>query len=163
MINGNKIYPQNIAFFNKDLNAVLSEIEEGQYLFIIADRKKALLLLFNKGEVEIRKDIMNPGIRKATKINSGELYGRNTKLSNRIDNQLHKHLQLILHEAETIIKNKHINGLFLGGHQPLFHSIEIELPTILKEKLRGEFITELNIQEDEIIKHCKHLLTDYAK
>lgn len=163
MIDGNKIYLQNIESFNKDLNSVLGEIQEGQYLFIIADRKKAFLFLFNKGEVEIQKSIMDPGIRKATKIDSGELHGRNTKLSNHIDNQLHRHLQLILRDAEALINDNHINGLFLGGHQPLFHSIEKELPTVLKEKLRAEFITELNIPKDELIKHCKNILTEYAK
>jgi len=163
MIDGNKIHPQNIESFNRNLNSVLSEIEEGQYLFIIADKKKAFLFLFNRGEVEIQKNIMDPGIRKATKIDSGELHGRNTKLSNHIDNQLHRHLQLILQGAENLIKNKNINGLFLGGHQPLFHSMKKELPVVLKEKLRGEFITELNIPEDELIKHCKYILTEYAK
>src|ERR1700729_2922901 len=136
MIDGNKIYPQHIESFNSDLNSVLGEMEEGHYLFIIADKKKAFLFLFNRGSVEISKNIMDPGVRKTTKIDSGELHGRNTKLSNHIDNQLHQHLQLILREAETLIKNKHINGLFLGGHQPLFHSIEKELPAALKEKLR---------------------------
>jgi hypothetical protein len=163
MIDGNKLYPQNIESFNKDLNSVLSEIEEGEYLFIIADRKKAFLFLFNRGGLEIQKNIMNPGIRKTTKIDSGELHGRNTKLSHHIDNQLHQHLQLILQEAENLIKDKHINGLFLGGHQPLFHSMEKELPTMLKEKLREVFTTELNIPEDEIIKHCQYILTEYAK
>ena len=162
MIDGNKIYPQNIESFNKDLNSVLGEIEEGQYLFIIVDKKKAFLFLFARGVVEIQKSIMDPGIRKATKLDSGELHGRNTKLSNHIDNQLHRHLQLILQEAEILIKSKHINGLFLGGHQPLFHSIEKELPVLLKEKLRGEFITELNIPEDELITHCKDILITYA-
>src|SRR5579872_3625474 len=163
MIDGNKIHPQNIESFNKDLNSVLIETEEGHYFFIIADRKKAFLFLFDRGEVEIQKNIMHPGIRKATKLDSGELHGRNTKLSNHIDNQLHQHLQLILREAENFIKNKHINGLFLGGHQPLFHLIKKELPSILKEKLREEFITELNIPEDKLIKHCQYILTKYAK
>jgi hypothetical protein len=163
MIDGNKIYPQNIEFFNKDLNSVLAEMEEGQYLFIMADKKKAFLFFFNRGVVEIQKNIMDPGIRKTTKIDSGELHGKNTKLSNHIDNQLHQHLQLISQEAENLIKDKHINGLFLGGHQPLFHSIKEELPTALKEKLRGEFITELNIPGNELIKHCQYILTEYAK
>src|SRR5581483_5929929 len=100
MINGNKIYPQNIESFNKDLNSVLGEIEEAQYLFVIADRKKAFLFLFNRGEVEKQKNIMDPGVRKSTKLDSGELHGRNTKLSNHIDNQLHRHLLLIIQEAE---------------------------------------------------------------
>ena len=60
-------------------------------------------------------------------------------------------------------RDKHINGLFLGSHQPIFHSIEKELPVMLKEKLRGEFITELNLPVDKLIKHCKDILIAYSK
>lgn len=155
--------PQNIASFNPDLKSVLGEIEEGHYLFIVADLKKAYLFLFKKGEVEINKKIMDPSVQKRKKINSGELYGRNKKLSHHIDNQVHQHLQLIMQETATLIKEKHVNGVFLGGHKPLFHLIEKELPVDLQKKLRGEFITELNIPEDELIKHCEHVLKDYIK
>lgn len=163
MINGNKLYPQTIETFNNNLNSVLGEIQEGHYFFIIVDKKKAFLILFNKGEVEMQKCVMHPGIRKTTKIDSGELHGRNSKLLHHIDNQLHLHLQLILEEAENLIKDKHINGVFLGGHQPLFHSVVNELPHDLKEKVRGEFVTELNIPENEIIKHCQSIITEYSK
>jgi hypothetical protein len=163
MNDNSKNNPQNIASFNPDLKSVLEEIEEGHYLFIIADRKKATLLLFNKGELEIKKEIMNPGVRKKTKINSGELYGKNNRLMRHIDNQLHHHLQLIMQETTSFIREKHINGVFLGGHKPLFHLIEKELPADLQKKLRGNFITELNIPEGELIKHSKHILEEYIK
>ena len=155
--------PQNITSFNPDLKSVLGEIEEGHYLVIVADLKKAYLFLFNKGKVETSKKIMDPSVQKRTRINSGELFGRNSKLSHRIDNQVHQHLQLIMQQAVMLIKGKHINGIFLGGHKPLFHTIVNELPTDLQKKLRGEFITELNIPEDELIKHCKHILEEYIK
>ncbi len=159
----NKKIPQNIASFNPDLKSVLGEIEEGHYLIIVADLKKADLFLFNKGEVELSKKIMDPGVRKRTRINSVELFGRNNKLSRHIDNQIHRHMQLIIQEAILLIKGKHINGVFLGGHKPLFHRIVNELPADLQKKLRGEFITELNISQDELIKHCKHVLEEYIK
>lgn len=153
----------NISSFNPDLKSVFTELEEGHYLVIVADKKKAYLFLFNKGELEESKTIMDTGVRKKTRINSGELYGRNTKLSHHIVTQLHQHLQLIIQEAMMLINGKHINGVFLGGHQPLFHTIVNELPTDLQKKVRGEFITELNIPQDELIKHCKHVLREYLK
>lgn len=155
--------PQNIASFNPDLKSVLGEIEEGHYLFIVADLKKADLFLFNKGEMMMSKKIMDPSVQKRTRINSGELYGRSNKFSHRIDNQVHRHLQLIMQEAIMFIKGKHINGVFLGGHKPFFHTIVNELPADLQKKLRGEFVTELNISQDELIKHCKHILEEYIK
>lgn len=163
MKHDNKIIQKDISSFNTDLKSVLSEEEEGHYLFIIADRKKAILFLFDIGEVVSSRRIMDPGVRKKTKINSGELYGKNTKLIHHIDNQLHEHLQLIMQETEAFIQGKHINGVFLGGHQPLFHLIENALPADWQKKLRGNFVTELNIPEEELIKHCKKLLGEYLK
>ena len=155
--------PPTVESFNPDLKSVLGEIEEGHYLIIVADLKKADLFLFNKGEVELSKKIMDPGVGERTRINSGELYGKNNKLGHKIENQLHRHMQLIIQEAIMLIKGKHINGVFLGGHKPLFHTIVNELPADLQKKLRGEFITELNISQEEIIKHCKRVLEEYIK
>ncbi len=155
--------PQNIESFNPDLKSVLGEIEEGRYLFIIVDRKKANMILFHKGEVETIRRVMNPGVAKQTKINSGELYGRNNKLAHHIENQIHQHLQLIMQETEPLFHGKHINGVFIGGHREFFNTIKNELPQILHAKLRGEFVTELNISEEELINHCKQVLTEYIK
>lgn len=155
--------PPNISSFNPDLKSVFTEMEESHYLIIIADQKKADLFIFNKGELDEIKTVMDTGVRKKTRIDSGELYGRNTKLSHHIDTQIHNHLQLIIQGAMTMIKGKHINGVFLGGHKPLFHTILGELPADLQKKVRGEFITELNIPQDELIKHCKHVLKEYLK
>lgn len=154
---------KDISSFNSDLKSVLSEEEEGHYLFIIADKKKADLFLFDKGEVVTSRGIMDPGVKKKTKINSGELYGRNTKLMHHIENQLQNHLQYVMKETADLINGKHINGVFIGGHQLLFHLIEKELPADLQKKLRGNFITELNISETELIKHCKKALGEYLK
>lgn len=158
----NKI-SQNINSFNPDLKSVLGEMQEGHYLIIIADRKKAFLFLFDKGDVQICKEIMDPGVRKDTKQSAGELYGKSNKLSHHIDNQLHHHLQLIAEEINHLIAGKHINGVFIGGHKMLFAAIEKVLPADLQNKLRGEFITELNIPSDELIRHCRRVLEEYNK
>lgn len=162
MNNLNTRVPQKIESFNPDLHAVLSEIEEGHYLFIIADRKKATLILFNKGEVEQSYEFMHTGVKKMIKTDSGELSGRNDKLSRHIDKQIHEHIQLLMQQVESLIKGKHINGVFIGGHQPLHHKIESELPKELQDKVRGTFITELNIPQEELTKHCMQVLKEYT-
>lgn len=149
--------------FNPDLTSKLREMEEGRYLFIMADIKKATLVLFRQGEVESTRDIMDPSVNKKIKSNSGELSGRNTKLDHKIDNQIHKHLQLIGNEAAQFISGKNINGVFIGGHKMLFAKIEEALPKELKIKIRGEFITELNLPQEELIKHCRQTLSEYLK
>lgn len=39
-------------------------------------------------------------------------------------------------DAMMLTQGKHINGVFLGGHKPLFHSMVNELPSDLQKKLR---------------------------
>ena len=155
--------PANIASFNPDLKSVLGELEEGHYLVMFIDKKKAFLFLFNKGELELSEKIMHPGLQKGTRINSGELYGRNTKQEKKISHQLHRHLKLIIEEAEIFIEGKRINGIFIGGHKPLFSLIREELPEYMLKKLRGNFIAELNKAEDELIHHGKFVIAEYVK
>lgn len=153
----------NIESFNPDLKSVLSEIEEGHYLFIIADSKKASILLFNKGDLADSREFMHTGIKKMVKSDSGELYGRNDKLARHIDKQLDEHLKLIMLQVEDFIKGKHLNGVFIGGHKPLHHKIEGVLSKSLQDKMRGSFITELNISHEKLIKHCMSVLGEYLK
>ena len=154
---------KHIDSFNEDLNSKLAEMEEGHYLFIVADLKKATFFLFNKGEIESTQGIMDPSVNKKIKSNKGELYARNTKLEHKIDNQIHKHLQLIVQEANALISGKHINGIFIGGHKTMFNTLKDVLPKALQEKVRGEFVTELNIPREEIIAHCRHALKEYLE
>jgi hypothetical protein len=155
--------PENIESFSSDLKSVLTELEESTYLFIIADSEKANLFLFNTGELEKSQQYSDDGVQRKTKINSRELYGRNTKLTHKINNQLKEHVQRIMHDAEAFILGRHINGVFIGGHKPLFHLMIEELPANLEKKLRGEFVTELNILEHDLIKHCKQVLAEYIQ
>lgn len=154
---------QTIESFNSDLKSVFEEIEEGHYLFLIADRKKAFLFLFGKGNVEKAQGIMDPSVNKKVKSNSGELYGRTSKQEHKIDSQIKGHLKLIMQKAEEFIQDKHINGVFIGGHREFFHEIKDALPKNLQQKLRGEFVTELNISDEELVAHCKNALSEYLK
>ena len=154
---------QSISTLNPDLKSVLTELQQQHYLVIVADKKKEFLFLFYEGMVILSEKIMHPGVRKGTRINSGEIFAKNTKLTHKRDNQLQRHLQFIVHEAQLLIENKHINGVFLGGHKPLFHLLEKELPTAWHEKLKGNFITELNIPEEVLISHCKSVINAYIK
>ncbi len=153
----------NIEFFNPDLKSVLTEDEEANYLFIVADREKASLYLFNKGILKASRKFLHEGVEKLVKSDSGELHGRNDKFARHIDKELHEHIQLMMQEVETLIKGTHINGVFIGGHKPLFTILESELPKLMQQKVRGTFTTELNISQNELIKHCLKVLIEYKK
>lgn len=153
----------HIETFNSDLPSVLRELEEGHYLFIIADTKKASLFLFKQGKLEASYDIMDPGVMKKIKSNGREIYARNNKLMHKRGNQLKDHFTRISEETTAFIRGKHINGVFVGGHQPLFSTIENELSADLRKKLRGRFVTELNIPREELLAHCIKALEEYSK
>lgn len=161
MNNTNKKIIKNIDSFNPNLKSVLGEMEERHYLFIVVDLKKATLFLFNKEVLEATRQIMDPSVNKKIKSNSGEIYGRSTKLDHKINNQTHRHLQLIIAAASALISGKHINGVFIGGHKTLFNTVKEVLPQDLQKKVRGEFITELNIPQEKLISHCKRTLIEY--
>lgn len=152
-----------IDTFNPDLPSVLKELEEGHYLFLIADAKKAFFFLFKNGALEKKREVMDPGVRPKIKSNQGELYARNTKLEHRRENQMREHLKKIASEAEGFTKDIHLNGVFLGGHQPFFHEVKRALPVLLQKAMRGAFVTELNIPEEALIAHCKKALREYIK
>jgi hypothetical protein len=148
--------------FNPDLTSVLTELEEGHYLFLIVDSKKASFLLFENNKLKKSHFVMDPSVMKKIKSNSGELLGRNTKLMNRRDHQLTTHLKFIMDEAMNFVGTIHLNGVFIGGHQPLFHQIESQLPETLKKVFRGTFVTELNIPEDALVAMCLKKLSEYT-
>lgn len=152
-----------IDAFNPDLKSVLEERAEGHYLFIVADIKKATLFLLNQGMLEDTRDIMDPSVNKKIKSNSGEMFGRSSKYDHKINNQIQKHLKLIAGEASKLVFKKHVNGVFIGGHKDQFNSIKEALPHDLQEKVRGEFVTELNIPHEELFKHCENALSEYLK
>jgi hypothetical protein len=149
-----------IESFNPDLNAVLTEREEGHYLFIVADQRKTFLILFNKGEVEDMRDSVNEPVEQMIKSDSGEMHGRNDKLGRHIEKQIH--VQTVMTEVTRFINGKQINGVFIGGHQPFHHTIQHALPPALQEKFRSAFVTELTISHAALIEHCKQVLTTYS-
>ena len=100
----------NVESFNPDLNSVLHELEEGHYLFIIADSKKAFFFLFDQGNLVNSYRFMHTGVKKMVKSDSGELSGRNDKLSRHIDKQIHEHLLLMMEQVALFAKGKQING-----------------------------------------------------
>lgn len=141
----------------------LREIEESHYLIILADRKKALLFLFNNGEVVKFHEMMHPGVSKKIRTDSGELSGRNDKLMRHRDKQINDHFGLISQEAVAFIEHDAVNGVFIGGHKASFHHIIEKLPQELKKKLKTEFVTELNLPHDQLVVRCKEALDQYVK
>lgn len=135
---------------------------EPRYLFIIADRKKAYLFTFQGGVMEDYKEVYDPSVPQKVKSNKGEYYARNDIILRHIQEHLRRHLQKISEMVDSFIKDKQIHAVFIGGHKPLFHDIKIALNHDLQRKLKGEFITELNIPRNQLIQNAEKALKMYS-
>lgn len=137
--------------------------KEGRYLFVVADREKAELFTFYQGGLEAFKEVYDPSVPQKVKSNKEEYYARNSIILRHIEDHLHRHLQKISQEINVFIKGKSIQGVFVGGHKPLFRTIKHHLGNNLQQRLQGEFVTELNIPQPELIQHAEKTLETYLQ
>lgn len=138
-------------------------MEDDKYLFLIVDKEKAKMFLFQQKNIENYTEITNAIVDQKIKANKGSLYARNSKLMRRIENQLKQHLRFISQNVRISIKGQRIKGVFIGGHQQLFHEIEASLPMTLQRKVVGEFVTELNIPKNKLINNAEKAWEVYKK
>lgn len=146
---------------NGELTTILHELEEGKYVMVIADRKSARLFFFEKGEMLRMLKIRHSGVSKKIKSNSGEIYGRNDKYMRHIGKKLDEHIERVIKKFQTLVGNRKISGIFIGGHKPMFHMIEEALPLEFRNKVRGEMVTELKISDAQLIDESKNILAQY--
>lgn len=113
-----------------------------RYLVILADRKKAKFFTIYLGDFEdLGEEIIKDDVPQKVKAEDH----RPGKISRHIRDHLIKHLKYIGDQAlEYLIKRKirQIDGVFIGTHKELFSDIKNNLPSRLKRKVIGKFVTE---------------------
>ena len=129
--------------------------EQNRYLIILADREKADFLTIKNNIVEDFQEFSDPSVPPKVKSNKEDYYARNNIILRHIDVLLYRHLQKISQQLDRFMKGKTVSAVLVGGHQPLLHKIEKHLNPLLQEKVIGEFITELNIPKNDLVRHCK--------
>ncbi len=165
VINFDFTVSSQICYANEPYIAPLLQAlaKEARYLFVIADREKAELLTFYQGTLEEYKEVFDSSVPQKVKSNKEEYYARNNIILRHIENHLHRHLQKISDETDKFIESKPVQGVFVGGHKPLFHDVEHHLNPNLQRKLQGEFVTELNIPRPELVRHAEKTLALYLQ
>jgi hypothetical protein len=76
---------------------------------------------------------------------------------------LQKHFSYIGERAQAFIKNKSIAGVILGGHKNELSQFKEHLPKTLKEKVVGEFVSELHGDFKEIVDRSKIVIEQVNK
>ncbi len=132
----------------------MQDINDKRILVIAADRKNGRIFTIFLGNFEdegrVIKDSVVPQKIKDDNARQG-------KVDRHVRNHLHKHLRLVIDEAEKYVsKNKLlINAVVIGGHKELLSEIRSCLPPHLKRIVAGELVCEPDAPLGEITEKVK--------
>jgi hypothetical protein len=131
-----------------------------QYILVLLDRAQAKFFLLNNGVVSKLEKVVGPNVPQKVNADGEEtLYGkRGDKIDRHIQSHLNRHFQLIVARLKEFTGTTPIAGIIIGGHKTLFSSFEGLLPSIMKKRVVGEFVTELNTNINEIIPQANDII-----
>ena len=124
------------------------------YLVLLADREKIKIFTVRLGKIEEQKEIYDGQVPQKVK-HGDNTWDAQDKIFRHIEDHLNRHLKLIAGAAEGFVKNNGISFIIIGGHKEMFPKIKRHLPYPLNKMVIGEFVTELNIPLNEILKKSK--------
>lgn len=124
-----------------------------RYLVILVDKAKAKFFTLTQGTVEEQGEVYDPSVPQTVNQDASEaLYAnREDKINRHIQDHLHRHFALIGRKVQTFVGDKPIQGVIIGGHKMFFRQFEKYLPQNLREKVVGEFVSELHGNVNELI------------
>lgn len=127
-----------------------------RYLVILADREKARFFTLHMGQLEYQGNVYDPSVpQKVKRRGAAELSG---KIDSHIQDHLRRHLLYIGQQVDNFTKNKQINGVIIGGHKELLRNMKDALPKHLQTKTLGEFVSELNVDFNEVLIKSKNII-----
>lgn len=133
-----------------------------QYLVILADRKRAHLILVKNGKVVLYEKL--PTDLAPRKVKHGQNdWDAPDKILRKRNGLLDIHLENISKSAIEFTKNIRIDGVVFGGHQDLHHKIAETLTYPLKNKFIGFFITELKIPQNQLTEKALQRILELEK
>lgn len=118
--------------------------KQEKYLVLLVDREKAKVFTVLLGKIEESEEILDMMVPRNVKAKKVD-YGRDDKIPRHIQDHLHRHLKLIAGRAAQFIARSNVGFIILGGHKELLLKLKDRLPYPLNKKVKGEFVTELNI------------------
>ena len=125
-----------------------------KYLVLLVDREKARLFTVHLGKIGEQKEIFDGEVPQNVK-HGDDTWDAQDKIFRHIEDHLSCHLKRIAGAAEEFVKNNEISFVIIGGHREMFPKIKKHLPYPLNKMVIGEFVTELNIPLNEILKKSK--------
>src|SRR3972149_6378836 len=151
----------NSVFLDSITSALL---EHKRYLVILIDREKTRLFTVHLGEIKEHEDVFINTVPQKVRADEEHFYGRSDKIFRHTEDHLNRHLRLVAEKAREFMKGKRINFIILGGHEELFEKMKRHLRKDIRDKIAGEFVTELNVPINSVYlaskKIAKHIEQD---
>jgi len=133
-----------------------------KYLVILADRKRAKFFTVHLGRIERVEEILNGQVpQRVSSVH--ELLGREDKVYRHIEDHLRSHLAFLAQRASEFARKNKIKFIILGEHKEIFKKIKRELPWRLKKKIKGEFVTELDVPLNKLLLASKRVVEKLYK
>lgn len=130
------------------------KVLQQKYLVLLVDREKARLFTVHLGQIDETKEIFDPSVPQKVK-HGDNAWDAQDKIFRHIQDHLHRHLKLITQETAKFANGRNIQFILIGGHKELFAKIKKHLPKNLADKVKGTFVTELNIPLNDIFLKSK--------
>lgn len=127
-----------------------------RYLVLLADREKARIFTVYLGRIEEQRELFDGTVPQNVKPKK-EYSSRTNKVFRHIEWHLHEYLQKVATVSAEFAKKKRIEFLVLGGHKELLKKLRNHLPKGLREKVVGEYVTELNVPINDVFLHSKEI------
>lgn len=123
-----------------------AEKSDPPYLCLLIDREKAIAFIVNQDEItahtEVKTGYVQPhekGTNKDDELRQPDTEARYS------EETLHRHIAASLDKIMDFLHGQEYSFLLIGGHKPMFTKITQLLPPELQGKVKGYFISELNV------------------
>lgn len=126
-------------------------MNNNKYLVLAVDRQKALLFAMVDGIVESNAVVLSNSVPQKVK-HGDDTWDAQDKIFRHIEDHLHRHLEKVAKKTTEFAKKNRVSGILIGGHKPLFAKVEKHIPYPFSKKIKGTFVTELKIPQNDIIK-----------
>lgn len=129
-----------------------------KYFILLVDNAKARFFTVHLGKIEEHEEIFDPSVPQRVRANEEHFYGRSDKIFRHIQDHLNRHLKLIAEKARQFITENQARFVIVGGHEQIFKKIIKRLPKNIRDKIRGTFVTELNIPASQVLRESQRFI-----
>ena len=121
-------------------------VKQPPYLCLLIDREKAIAFIVDQDEIiahtEVKTGYVQPrekGTNKDDELRQPDTEARYSEAT------LHRHIEASLNKIMEFLRGHEYSFVLIGGHKPMFTKITQLLPSELQGKVKGYFVSELNV------------------